>query len=294
MAKPKKSTRKFEKNHLKDTIERRKGLTKVKQRQQIRDKKKARRSQDLIANGDNGEHESGTVGKETNGDAANFEDMDVDQFFQGGFDIAEKSPKKRGRNAVNEPEKSKPALKRTRDEAEVEVNGGVEEEDVQVDEDTISSEDEVDTLSSAELGSASGDDDIDAHKRDLDALAEKDPEFYKYLKENDAKLLNVDEGRNPPELEESSGSEAQGPSQTRRGKVGDEQEDAPSEDDQGLNDGQVVTMTMLSKWRKALLELHSLRALRDVMSAFKAAAHINDMDGKAYKYTISSADGIVS
>ena len=39
-----------------------------------------------------------------------------------------------------------------------------------------------------------------------------------------------------------------------------------------------------------MTEQHSLRAMRQVVLAFRAAAHVNEDDGKEYKYTISSPD----
>jgi nucleolar complex protein 2 len=35
----------------------------------------------------------------------------------------------------------------------------------------------------------------------------------------------------------------------------------------------------------------SLRAMREVVLAFRTAAHLNDDEGKNYKYTISDPDG---
>jgi len=52
-----------------------------------------------------------------------------------------------------------------------------------------------------------------------------------------------------------------------------------------------ITKAMVKKWSTAMVEQHSLRAMREVVLAFRAAAHLNEEDGKAYKYTISNADG---
>ena len=91
----KKSTRKFEKNHLKDTIERRKDFKKIKQRNQVKDKKKARNAKERTieaSNRDvvepNGDNES------ENPQDEGFGDMTVDEFFQGGFEIPKIQSKK--------------------------------------------------------------------------------------------------------------------------------------------------------------------------------------------------------
>lgn len=308
MGKAKKSTRKFEKNHLKDTLERRKGFAKIKQRHQAKDKKKARRAKDNPSNGD---HDGEAAGATTNGSGKGrlaMEDMDVDDFFQGGLDIPEESRNKRAGKKAKDSEPSKTTRKRKR--------GDEEGEQLQTDDDASESAEGGVVLSSAGSGSDSGDDDIDAHKRDLEALAEKDPDFYRFLKENDAELLDAAAGDKPIEPEESDGPEAEPPrkkkdkqqtkeekektKKTKQKQKPKEQQDDGlddfvddvSGDDGGPNDGEVVTMKMLDKWKTGMTEVHSLRALREVVLAFRAAAHIHDADEKTYKYAIPNADGM--
>lgn len=73
-----------------------------------------------------------------------------------------------------------------------------------------------------------------AHKLELEKLAQQDPEFYKYLQENDKELLDFDvsddEGE---ELDEDAMDIAQ-----------EEGEKAPT-----------LTSDILRKWQKALLEV---------------------------------------
>merc|ERR1711939_118855 len=79
----KKATRKFEKNHLKDTLEKRKAGAKIKQRNQVKAKRQARNAKDAEFEGKGGEEES-------KGKAPVKEDpfgkMNVDDFFQGRFE----------------------------------------------------------------------------------------------------------------------------------------------------------------------------------------------------------------
>src|SRR5450755_2569596 len=93
----KKSTRKFEKKHLKDTIDRRKEFAKVKQRHQAKDKKKARKArqeQDGQENDGNGESAVTGAAQNLNGQKPT-DDMNVDEFFQGGFQILEQPSRKK-------------------------------------------------------------------------------------------------------------------------------------------------------------------------------------------------------
>lgn len=82
------------------------------------------------------------------------------------------------------------------------------------------------------------------HLEELSKLAEKDPEFYKYLQENDRELLDFD----PNAIDQDSEDEAEG----EEDGMDVEQDKAP-----------VLTSQILKKWQKALLEV-SLYALVDI------------------------------
>jgi nucleolar complex protein 2 len=126
------------------------------------------------------------------------------------------------------------------------------------------------------------------HMLELSKLAEKDPDFYKYLQEHDRDLLgfNVDDD--------------------------DDVEDA--DDDVGEPDAsQLPTLTenILRTWQKSLLEVgkpaswfgtvtlihvlqtRSLRALRKLLVAFRSAVFMNEED-RVLAWTIDSPTGRVS
>ena len=275
----KKSTKKFEKNHLKDTIERRKEGKKIKQRQQVKAKKKAKiaRENGGVSPQPEKPAASSKPSAKANKEDNPFGDMNVDEFFQGGFDVPEISTKTAKASKVKEgTEKTK---KRKRIEPEEEGD----------DLSSSSSVEENAVRSDSEPGSEA-EDDFDNHKGELDALAEKDPEFYKFLQENDSELLDFDEMGNLAEVDALSGTDDESAPKKKRKKSKKDVEDL----DEGVKDedsGNEVTMAALQKWKAALNDQHSLRAMRQVVLAFRAAAHVNEDDGKEYKYTISSSDG---
>lgn len=116
------------------------------------------------------------------------------------------------------------------------LEGEDEEEEAEEDDDDL---DEVDDIEDAE-----------AHAQDLAQLAEKDPEFYKYLQENDQELLHFGQGEDEEE----------------------EEEDEENEEE----DERLLTMDMLQQWQKSLLRHRSPRALRRLLLAFRSVLSSHD------------------
>jgi len=106
-----------------------------------------------------------------------------------------------------------------------------------------------------------------SHKVALEGLKEKDPSFYEYLKENDRELLEFD----PDEL------------------VDDE------DDEEGHAEGG-LTVEILAKWEKLLIEQKSLSALKKILIAVKqAAANLTDeTQGGNEKYILTDPEGELS
>jgi nucleolar complex protein 2 len=256
----KKSTRKFEKNHLKDTLEKRKAGAKTKQRQQIKTKRQARNAKDAEFLGKGGDDETNKKSGSSKEDP--FGKMNVDEFFQGGFEVPDKLAKKSKTDNLG---------KRKRSEEE--------------DDSSEASYDEARVLSDSEDDSEA-EDKTGMSKGAMDALAEKDPEFYKYLKDNDPQALEFDDDADLAEVDDLSGSDEEKPKKKKQKKT----TKAEEESDEEADDSSEVTKAMVTKWRKAMTEQNSLRAMRQVVLAFRAAAHVNEDDGKEYKYSISSPD----
>ncbi|KAG0700504.1 Noc2-domain-containing protein [Suillus ampliporus] len=102
-----------------------------------------------------------------------------------------------------------------------------------------------------------------SHMLELAQLAEKDPEFYKYLQENDRELLefNATQG-SPDEMDDEDDV------------MDEDNEDAEAE----AEELPIITTDILKTWQKALLEHRSLRALRKLLIAFRSAVHMNEDD----------------
>ncbi|KAI0316969.1 Noc2-domain-containing protein [Amylostereum chailletii] len=147
---------------------------------------------------------------------------------------------------------------------EVRADSGGEEDE---DEDEDEADDEDDDASFASVDDLD-DDEGAMHMDELSKLAEKDPEFYKYLQENDAELLDFDNTGADIDLDEEE----------------EEEEDVEMEEDKTP----VLTSQILKKWQKALLEQRSLRALRKLLIAFRSAAHMNEED-QVTAWTIDSS-----
>ena len=264
-----KATKKFEKKHLKGVLKRRKEFAKVKQRVQTRDRKKARRAEQA-SNSENGQ----TKGETAKSQSQNLANMSVDEFFQSSVDVPEPS-----RATNNSAASSKSSTKRKR-------NGHTYSSQS----DSEMSEPDSGLQNLLQDGSDNVSDSVGsptAHKEELEALAEKDPEFYKYLKENDAELLAFGENGELEGLDDGNGESLDldrmdlenSESTSIRAKT-------------GSKDQNEVTKLVVDRWRKAMNDKKSLKAAKELSLAFRAAVHPNN-DGKAhFKYSISNPDGM--
>ena len=115
----------------------------------------------------------------------------------------------------------------------------------------------------------------DAEDEDIDmaALAEKDPEFHKYLQANDPELLDFNEDDNLEGLE-----------------VSEDEDERPSKKRKTGKEVQEVNVQMVKKWKQAMHEQHSIRSLRETVLAFRSAVHMDDTEGKDFKYKIPSSE----
>ena len=106
-------------------------------------------------------------------------------------------------------------------------------------------------------------------------LAEKDPEFYKYLEENDKDLLDFG-GSNPlDEIDDEEDEDAKG-----NEKVAEKSEIEPEKI--------ALSLKLVRKWKKQLHDSPNLKLLRNIISAFKVAVNLNKEENiEDYKYAIT-------
>ncbi|KAH8433555.1 mRNA-binding ribosome synthesis protein NOC2 [Aspergillus melleus] len=266
----KKSTKKFEKKHLKDVLERRKSFAKIKQRNHLKDKRKADNAK-VRAEAEEGDEE----GREQEKKKQNaFAEMNVDDFFSGGFDIADSDAGK-GKKKAQKKDVTPKIGKRKRSEEQ--------KDDEEASEDSSSEEEDGPAAQSDddEGSDASGADDFEAHKGQLEALKEKDPEFYKYLQENDSELLDFGDHGDLAEVDELSEEEDEGPAKKKKKAQKDEEEETTSN---------TITIAMVKKWQKLMEEQNSIRAMRQAVLAFRAAAYVNEVEAQEQKYSISDPE----
>jgi nucleolar complex protein 2 len=259
MAGAKKSTKKFEKKYLKDTLERRKASAKIKQRHHLNDKRKAQASRRDAE--DEEEPDTEEVKKKNA-----FAEMNVDDFFAGGFDIADATD---GKKKASKKDVTPKIGKRKRTD---------NQEQEEASEDSAASDNDDDNSSDAN--------DFDAHKDQLEALKDKDPEFYKYLKENDAELLDfgaMGDLSEVDELSEGEASEEEGPAKKKKKKA--KKDEGEDEEEEVIDN--TLTIPMVKKWQSLMEEHHSIRAMRQTVLAFRAAASVNNAEAPEQKYTIS-------
>ncbi|KAI9172228.1 Nucleolar complex protein [Paramyrothecium foliicola] len=268
-----KATKKFEKNHLKGVLDKRKASAKIKQRQQIKDKKQVRRTKDSEFFKGSKEGQDGEPAKPKGVKGRTVNEMSVDDFFQGGFDeIIDKKAGKLGKRKRDAP----------KDDAEV---SGESEPEVSLGEQPIESDSEDD--GEQDLGDERG-----MSKKTMDDLAEKDPEFYKFLKENDPEALDFDDNTDLAEIDELSAGEDEAEEEEQPKKKRKKGKKADAEDDDEPAQSNELTRKLVASWRKAIEETHSLRAARQVVLAFRCAAHLNeaDDDDKPPRWAINSPE----
>ena len=88
-------------------------------------------------------------------------------------------------------------------------------------------------------------------------------------------------------LELSASEDEKTPRKKRKSDKG-----TKDEDEKPSGTGNEVTKKLIQKWKQAMQDKSSLRATREVVLAFRSAAHLDDETKEGYKYSISDSDGM--
>ena len=130
----------------------------------------------------------------------------------------------------------------------------------------------------ADVEASSDEEDADVNM-DMDGLAEKDPDFYKYLKENEPDLLSFKASNPLDDISDAEEEEVEDSVVVKKDTKKKKSE---------KNDKVEVNMKLVTKWRKDLKNSPSLKIIRSVVSAFKAAVNMNKEENiEDYKFSVS-------
>lgn len=272
-----KSTKKFEQKHLKGVLEKRKAGAKVKQQLILKGKKQARKATD--AEFFKGPEDAEKAARPKTSKTAHVNEMSVDDFFGGGFEIVDKAPKA--------DKSSKKLGKRKRDEPQPSQSDDNDDGDASDDleisdaEQPIASDDDEEDDDDTQLG----DGDLGMSKDAMEALAKNDPGFYKFMKEHDPEALDFDDADLAEVDELSASEEDESPKKKPR-------KSTVSDKTKPLSHDNELTQEMVARWKASIAENHSLKAARQVVLAFRSAAHLNEDsdEDKKQAYTISSPE----
>lgn len=139
------------------------------------------------------------------------------------------------------------------------------------------------------------------HKAQLEALKEKDPEFYEYLQETDAELLGFeapedDEGGEDEEEEDSEGEGDEEDCEEDDDLVAGEEEEEGEEQgadravSEAHQEGALITSAIVDQWVAGIHKKNTPQAWRKMLRAYRLACHFgNDEEEVATHMTISSS-----
>lgn len=110
--------------------------------------------------------------------------------------------------------------------------------------------------------------DIDQHKKELEELKERDPEFYDYLQKEDGDLLGFGESDDAEEEDNDDDDEQE------------EYSDMEEPEEKIMDDIPVLTKSTLNEWIDAIKSNNDFKTFKKLLSAFKTASRMSEEDDK--------------
>ncbi|TIB89205.1 Noc2-domain-containing protein [Wallemia mellicola] len=147
-------------------------------------------------------------------------------------------------------------------------------------------EDDDEELSAEEAENSDVEQDEKSHAEAIKNLSKTDPEFFKFLQENDKNLLEFDESDD----EQEDGEDDAGDNSD------DDEAAALAEMEDSQSKTTKLTNKMLRDWQRAIINHRSLRSFKKLILAFRSAAFSTDMDdvpkkqSQNFTFEIDSAD----
>ncbi|KAJ3206489.1 Nucleolar Complex 2 protein [Entophlyctis luteolus] len=253
-----KQTKKFAKRHLKDKVARSKKWAKDNKGRIAKELVRSKKRQQRAATSDS-PHDATTP----DGDKGEVDDM--------GFALSAEQERDQ---TVSDDEDSQDG-----DDGD---DLGDSESDVSHDEDNDNNHDD-DDVGNNETGGSGNDPasakvkehlraEIEEHRRQLDEAMKRDPEFFKFLQENDQDLLDFGNAEDNSDDDEDGADNADDLNAIMKG------EKEPTAGDR--HDGPVkVTAKILAAWKDSLVNHNSLKVAKKVLIAFRVVVAEGETDG---------------
>ncbi|CAG9773791.1 unnamed protein product [Ceutorhynchus assimilis] len=109
------------------------------------------------------------------------------------------------------------------------------------------------------------------HKRDLEKLKKTDPEFYKFLQENDKKLLHFSVSDEEAEQSEAEETDEEDKVHKPADNLEVASDESDFEDEETPQDNRVITLKLIKKWQNDIQTDKSNKTITELAQAFHAA-----------------------